>query len=198
MTEAAIDSSFYDEPLDKLPETGNVPIGKAWLNARFYIVDAHMNPVPIGVLGELCIGGVGVARGYWNRPELTEEKFVDSPFAAGERLYRTGDLARWMADGNVDFIGRIDHQAKIRGYRIEIGRDRVAAAAGGRRAGSGGDGSRGRERAEGVVRVFHAGYRSGTGSERSAQRAVAGAAGLHDPVVLCAAGAPASDAERKD
>ncbi|WGV32940.1 non-ribosomal peptide synthetase [Paenibacillus polymyxa] len=121
VTEAAIDSSFYDDPLTKLPQTGNVPIGKAWLNAKFYIVDAHLNPVPVGVLGELVIGGVGVARGYLNRPELTEEKFVDSPFAAGERLYRTGDLARWMEDGNVDFIGRIDNQAKIRGYRIETG-----------------------------------------------------------------------------
>ncbi|MGF9646225.1 amino acid adenylation domain-containing protein [Paenibacillus sp. MABNS29] len=121
VTEAAIDSSFYDEPLTKLPQTGHVPIGKAWLNAKFYIVDAHLNPVPVGVLGELVIGGVGVARGYLNRPELTEEKFVDSPFAAGERLYRTGDLARWMEDGNVDFIGRIDNQAKIRGYRIETG-----------------------------------------------------------------------------
>ncbi len=121
VTEAAIDSSFYDEELAKLPQTGHVPIGKAWLNAKFYIVDAHLNPVPVGVLGELVIGGVGVARGYLNRPELTEEKFVDSPFVAGERLYRTGDLARWMEDGNVDFIGRIDNQAKIRGYRIETG-----------------------------------------------------------------------------
>ncbi|KAF6586433.1 non-ribosomal peptide synthetase, partial [Paenibacillus sp. EKM205P] len=121
VTEAAIDSSFYDEELTKLPQTGHVPIGKAWLNAKFYIVDAYLNPVPVGVLGELVIGGVGVARGYLNRPELTEEKFVDSPFAAGERLYRTGDLARWMEDGNVDFIGRIDNQAKIRGYRIETG-----------------------------------------------------------------------------
>ncbi|MEK4528987.1 amino acid adenylation domain-containing protein [Paenibacillus sp. FSL H8-0104] len=121
VTEAAIDSSFYDEPLTKLPQTGHVPIGKAWLNAKFHIVDAHLNPVPVGVLGELVIGGVGVARGYLNRPDLTEEKFVDSPFTAGERLYRTGDLARWMEDGNVDFIGRIDNQAKIRGYRIEAG-----------------------------------------------------------------------------
>ncbi|MGV2417857.1 MAG UNVERIFIED_CONTAM: amino acid adenylation domain-containing protein, partial [Paenibacillus polymyxa] len=121
VTEAAIDSSFYDEELAKLPQTGNVPIGKAWLNAKFYIVDAHLNPVPVGVLGELVIGGVGVARGYLNRPDLTAEKFVDSPFATGERLYRTGDLARWMPDGNVDFIGRIDNQVKIRGYRIETG-----------------------------------------------------------------------------
>ncbi|WP_281889307.1 non-ribosomal peptide synthetase [Paenibacillus sp. YYML68] len=121
VTEAAIDSGFYDEPLAKLPEAGNVPIGKPMLNATFYIVDSTMNPVPVGVLGELCIGGIGVARGYWNRPELTSEKFVASPFHPEQRLYRTGDLARWMEDGNVDFVGRIDHQAKIRGYRIETG-----------------------------------------------------------------------------
>ncbi|MCZ8521907.1 MULTISPECIES: non-ribosomal peptide synthetase [Paenibacillus] len=121
VTEAAIDSSFYDEPLSALPAAGSVPIGRAWLNAAFYIVDAYLNPVPVGVLGELCIGGAGVARGYWNREDLTAEKFVDSPFAPGEKLYRTGDLARWTADGQVDFIGRIDHQAKIRGYRIETG-----------------------------------------------------------------------------
>ncbi|MGG4184334.1 amino acid adenylation domain-containing protein, partial [Paenibacillus jamilae] len=121
VTEAAIDSSFYDEELSKLPSSGNVPIGQAWLNARFYIVDSQLNPVPIGVLGELCIGGAGVARGYLNRADLTAEKFVANPFVPGERLYRTGDLARWMPDGNVDFIGRMDYQVKIRGYRIELG-----------------------------------------------------------------------------
>ncbi|MFD1464185.1 amino acid adenylation domain-containing protein, partial [Paenibacillus farraposensis] len=121
VTEAAIDSSFYDEELSKLPGSGHVPIGQAWLNARFYIVDSQLNPVPIGVLGELCIGGAGVARGYLNRAELTAEKFVANPYVTGERLYRTGDLARWMADGNVDFIGRMDYQVKIRGYRIELG-----------------------------------------------------------------------------
>ncbi|NEW09308.1 amino acid adenylation domain-containing protein, partial [Paenibacillus sp. SYP-B3998] len=121
VTEATIDSSYYDQPLENLPETGNVPIGKAWLNTSFYIVDAQMNPVPIGMLGELCIGGAGVARGYLNRPELNEGKFVPNPFVLGERLYRTGDLSRWMEDGNVDFIGRIDYQVKIRGFRIELG-----------------------------------------------------------------------------
>nr|WP_250636801.1 non-ribosomal peptide synthase/polyketide synthase [Paenibacillus sp. IHB B 3084] len=121
VTEAAIDSSFYDEELSKLPDSGSVPIGQAWLNARFYIVDSQLNPVPIGVLGELCIGGAGVARGYLNREDLTAEKFVANPYVPGERLYRTGDLARWMPDGNVDFIGRMDYQVKIRGYRIELG-----------------------------------------------------------------------------
>ncbi|WDZ63753.1 non-ribosomal peptide synthase/polyketide synthase [Paenibacillus polymyxa] len=121
VTEAAIDSSFYDEDLSKLPSSGNVPIGQAWLNARFYIVDSQLNPVPIGVLGELCIGGAGIARGYLNRADLTAEKFIANPYVPGERLYRTGDLARWMPDGNVDFIGRMDDQVKIRGFRIELG-----------------------------------------------------------------------------
>ncbi|WP_426454529.1 amino acid adenylation domain-containing protein [Paenibacillus sp. S-38] len=121
VTEAAIDSGFYDEPLKKLPPSGYVPIGKPQLNARFYILDHGMKPVPIGAVGELYVGGAGVARGYLNAPELSARKFVPSPFVPGERLYATGDLARWMADGNVDFIGRGDQQVKIHGYRIELG-----------------------------------------------------------------------------
>ncbi|WP_337194240.1 amino acid adenylation domain-containing protein, partial [Paenibacillus sp. OT2-17] len=123
-TEATVDVSYFDCEPDE--EYGVIPIGKPIQNIRLYIVKEGTEQLqPIGVAGELCIGGVGVARGYLNRPELTAEKFVKDPFAGGEagyeRMYRTGDLARWMPDGNIEYLGRIDHQVKIRGYRIELG-----------------------------------------------------------------------------
>nr|WP_080743752.1 non-ribosomal peptide synthetase [Bacillus clarus] len=99
----------------------NIPIGKPNLNTQMYILNDKLQIQPIGVAGELYTGGVGVARGYLNRPELTEERFVENPFISGERMYRTGDLARWLPDGNIEYIGRIDHQVKIRGYRVELG-----------------------------------------------------------------------------
>ncbi len=101
----------------------NPPIGKANPNFRLYIMDAYMNPCPVGVPGELCVSGIGLARGYHNRPGLTAEKFIPNPFSTqpGDRLYRTGDLVRYLADGEIEFLGRIDHQVKIRGFRIELG-----------------------------------------------------------------------------
>jgi len=105
-------------------EDGPISIGRPVSNTQAYILDARQQPVPIGVPGELCLGGDGLARGYLNRPELTAEKFVSSPFAAidgSARLYRTGDFARWRADGTIECLGRIDHQVKLRGYRIELG-----------------------------------------------------------------------------
>lgn len=127
ITEATIDSSFYFSEAERMPPAGNTPIGKPLPNMQFYILDKGDNLQPIGLTGELYIGGSGLARGYLNRPELTGEKFVHltipQPGGAPQtlRLYRTGDVARWLPDGNVDFLGRIDHQLKIRGFRIEIG-----------------------------------------------------------------------------
>ncbi|CAM1366294.1 amino acid adenylation domain-containing protein [Tenacibaculum xiamenense] len=98
-----------------------IPIGKPIKNSSAYIVDNDMKLAPIGIVGELLLGGSGVARGYLNNQDLTNEKFVGNPFKVGDRLYKTGDLARWLPDGNIEFIGRKDHQVKIRGYRIELG-----------------------------------------------------------------------------
>lgn len=98
---------------------GKVTIGKPMWNKKIYILNAEHQLQPIGVPGELCIGGAGIARGYWNRPELTADKFIPNPFHEG-RIYKTGDLARWLPDGSIEYLGRIDHQLKINGHRIEL------------------------------------------------------------------------------
>jgi arthrofactin-type cyclic lipopeptide synthetase A len=120
-TETTVDSSGWMlEPGEPVPPT-LVPIGKALSNTRLYVLDGCDQPVPIGVSGHLHIGGVGVARGYLGLPQLQAERFIDSPFVAGDRLYRTGDLVRYGADGNLEFLGRNDFQVKLRGVRLELG-----------------------------------------------------------------------------
>ena len=117
-TEATVDVSFFDCPTDNGFE--RIPIGRPIDNTKFYIIKDD-NLVGVNEEGELCISGVGLARGYINKPELTKEKFVDNPFLPGEKMYKTGDVARWLPDVNVEFLGRKDHQVKIRGLRIELG-----------------------------------------------------------------------------
>lgn len=99
----------------------NIPIGIPISNSMTYILDELLNVVPIGIVGKIYVSGDGVARGYLNKAELTKQKFIENPFIKGERMYDTGDLARWLPDGNIEYLGRIDHQVKIRGYRIELG-----------------------------------------------------------------------------
>ncbi|MFQ5615680.1 MAG: amino acid adenylation domain-containing protein, partial [Anaerolineales bacterium] len=120
-TEGTVWSTVFD---CRGPEIGSqVPIGKPIPNTQVYILNAHLQPAPTGVPGELHIGGQGVAQGYLNRPEQTSERFITDPFSnePGARLYKTGDLARYLPDGNIEFLGRVDHQVKIRGYRVELG-----------------------------------------------------------------------------
>lgn len=118
-TESTIYASSY--PLNHMEERANVPIGKPMDNIQLYILDRNLNLNPVGVPGELCISGVGLARGYLNNHSLTGEKFIEHPLVPGKKLYRTGDKARWSDDGNIEFLGRMDMQVKVRGFRIEPG-----------------------------------------------------------------------------
>ncbi|WP_339383843.1 non-ribosomal peptide synthetase family protein [Fortiea sp. LEGE XX443] len=118
-TETTIVATIYDFAEPNF--TQEVPIGKPISNIQTYILDKYLQPVPIGILGELYIGGKGVARGYLNQPELTAEKFIPNPFQEGKKLYKTGDLVRYRSDGNIEILDRVDYQVKIRGFRIELG-----------------------------------------------------------------------------
>jgi len=118
-SEVSADVSCYevaDGMLDRC-----IPIGRPIDNTSIYILDSHLQPVPIGVPGELYVGGVGLARGYLNQPDLTAERFIPSPFGQEQVLFKTGDLGRYLADGDIEYLGRIDHQVKVRGFRIELG-----------------------------------------------------------------------------
>jgi amino acid adenylation domain-containing protein len=117
-TEATVDVSYYDCPSHN--DFATVPIGKPIHNIKLYVI-RDGRQMAVGEAGELCIAGVGLARGYLNNQTLTDEKFIDNPCNTGERIYRTGDVARWLPDGNIEYLGREDHQVKIRGLRIELG-----------------------------------------------------------------------------
>ncbi|TAN46944.1 MAG: amino acid adenylation domain-containing protein [Methylococcaceae bacterium] len=114
------DTTYSTYVLTEKGAQHNPTIGRPISNTQVYIVDPQLYPLPIGAAGELCLAGDGLARGYLNRPDLTAERFLDNPFGAG-RLYKTGDLARYLPDGNIEYLGRLDHQVKVRGYRIELG-----------------------------------------------------------------------------
>ena len=128
-TEAAVDVTYW--ACEREGRAATVPIGRPIANTQIYILDPRLKPTPIGVPGELHIGGVGLARGYHNRPDLTAEKFIRDPFRPepGARLYKTGDLARYRPDGAIEYLGRLDHQVKIRGFRIELGEIETVLAA---------------------------------------------------------------------
>jgi len=121
LTEGAVWSSVYEIGLQGLGTT--IPIGQPIANVQIYLLDRNLQPVPIGIPGELYIGGEGLARGYLHRPELTADRFIPHPFSTepNARLYKTGDLARYRSDGSLEFLGRLDQQVKLRGYRIELG-----------------------------------------------------------------------------
>lgn len=123
-TEATVVTTTYKLPLAPTDNPSlKIPIGRPIPNAQTYVLDKYLQPVPVGVVGELYISGVGIARGYLNRPDLTADKFIPHPFSnqPGARLYKTGDLVRYRQDGNIEFLGRIDNQVKVRGFRIELG-----------------------------------------------------------------------------
>ena len=122
LTEATVDNTFFEGTIPDDGPDGGAPIGRPMLGTSAYVLDRWLEPLPPGVVGELYLGGCGVARGYLGSPRLTAERFIPDPFGGpGARFYRTGDRARWRPDGTLEYLGRVDHQVKIRGFRIELG-----------------------------------------------------------------------------
>ncbi|BAZ37902.1 amino acid adenylation domain-containing protein [Calothrix sp. NIES-4101] len=130
VTEATIDSSYFESQKIDLSKEQLVPIGRPFANTEIYILDKNLLPLPVGIPGEIYIGGAGVARGYLNRPNLTHERFIAHPYSnlPGTKLYKTGDLARYLPNGDIEYLGRMDYQVKIRGFRIEIGEIKILLA----------------------------------------------------------------------
>ncbi len=120
-TEATVVATAYELTPAKTTGLRDIPIGRALPHVQTRILDRNLQLTPVGIAGELHLGGVALARGYLNQPELTAEKFIRSPFEDGAYFYKTGDIARYLPDGNIEFLGRADHQVKIRGFRIELG-----------------------------------------------------------------------------
>ena len=122
-SEVAGDVTWFDVTAQRRSQNGpaGIPIGRPIDNTQIYLLDAQLQPVPQGIPGELYVGGKNLARGYYKQPKLTDERFIPNPYRRGTKLYRTGDLARWLPDGNIEYLGRVDHQVKIRGFRIELG-----------------------------------------------------------------------------
>jgi long-subunit acyl-CoA synthetase (AMP-forming) len=122
-SEVAADVTWHDVLEEEEDIGATVPIGKPISNTQMYVLDPHRNPVPVGVRGEIYVGGDGLALGYWNRAALTAERFVENPIAPeqSKRLYRTGDLGRWRGDGEIEYLGRVDGEVKLRGMRIDLG-----------------------------------------------------------------------------
>ncbi|WP_017496632.1 non-ribosomal peptide synthetase [Flavobacterium sp. WG21] len=120
-TETSICATIYKVNENQLQKLSNVPIGFPIANTKIYILGTNEKLLPLGAIGEIYVSGAGLAEGYLNKPELTNQKFIDNPFAEGEKLYKTGDLGKWLPNGTIEYAGRNDDQVKVRGFRIELG-----------------------------------------------------------------------------